>query len=141
MGTSVRKEPSWCPYTQGKLFKICCKVQFMFNFNIQSIPSGVPALVIPNEAKVDLKHLKADLPKYGTAGLASATIEWWHSFIDSLEKSMREQQQPSASSSWLYSELLELARSGVRRARSVASLPSQLIAMRASEAEPLPEVI
>ena len=109
---------------------------------MQSIPSGVPPLVTPNEAKVDLRHLKADLPKYSSAGLISATIEWWHSFIDSFDKSMRDQQQPAASSSisWLYSELLELARNGVRRVRSIALLPSQLITMRAAETEPLPEV-
>ena len=53
---------------------------------------------------------------------------------------MREQQQSAASSSWLYSELLELARNGVRRGRSMVLLPSQLFAMRAAETEALPEV-
>ena len=43
---------------------------------MQSIPTGVPTLVTPNEAKVDLKHLKADLPRYASTGLTSATIEW-----------------------------------------------------------------
>ena len=107
---------------------------------MQSIPTGVPTLVTPNEAKVDLKHLKADLPRYASAGLTSATIEWWQSFIESLENSMRKQQQSAASSSWLYSELLELARNGVRRGRSMASLSSQLFAMRAAETEALSEV-
>ena len=70
---------------------------------MQSLPSGVPDLVIPNEAKVDLKHLRADLPKYATAGLTSVTVEWWQSFIDTLEQSMKEQSSASESSSWLYS--------------------------------------
>ena len=107
---------------------------------MQSLPSGVPDLVIPNEAKVDLKHLRADLPKYATAGLTSVTVEWWQSFIDTLEQSMKEQSSASESSSWLYSELLQLSMNGVRRARSTASLPSQLIAMRELETNPLPEV-
>ena len=107
---------------------------------MQSLPSGVPDLVTPNEAKVDLKHLRADLPKYATAGLTSVTVEWWQSFIDTLEQSMEEQSSASESSSWLYSERLQLSMNGVRRARSTASLPSQLIAMRELETNPLPEV-
>ena len=110
---------------------------------MQSLPSGVPGLVIPNEAKVDLKHLRADLPKYATAGLTSVTVEWWQSFIDTLENSMKEQLSSDSalpSSSWLYSDLLQLSRTGIRRARSMASLPSQLIAMREMETNPLPEV-
>ena len=31
------------------------------------MPSGVPSLVTPNEAKIDLAHLKADIPKYAAA--------------------------------------------------------------------------
>lgn len=111
---------------------------------MQSLPSGVPGLVVPNEAKVDLKHLRADLPKYATAGLTSVTVEWWQSFIDTLENSMKEQLSSDSalpSSSWLYSDLLQLSRTGVRRARSTASLPSQLIAMRETETNPLPEVL
>ena len=57
---------------------------------MQSLPSGVPGLVVPNEAKVDLKHLRADLPKYAIAGLTSVTVEWWQSFIGTLENSMKE---------------------------------------------------
>ncbi len=100
----------------------------------------MPGLVAPNEAEIDLKHLRADLPKYATAGLTSVTVEWWQTFIDTLENSMKEQQSTPPSSSWLYSELLQLSRTGVRRARSMASLPSQLIAMREMETNPLPEV-
>jgi hypothetical protein len=108
---------------------------------MQSLPSGVPGLVAPNEAKVDLKHLRADLPKYATAGLTSVTVEWWQTFIETLDNSMKEQLSTLPSSSWLYSELLQLSRTGVRRARSMASLPSQLIAMREMETNPLPEVL
>ena len=113
---------------------------------MQLLPSGVPGLVTPNEAKIDLKHLyvRADLPMYATAGLTLVTVERWQSFIDTLKKSMKEQLLQSSASepsseSWLYSELLHLSKNGIRRARSTASLPSQLIAMR-GETNPLPKV-
>ena len=99
----------------------------------------MPPLVITNKAKVDLTHLKADIPKYAaTAGFRSATTEWWHSFVDSLEESMRQLQ--CETSSWLYSELLDLAKKGVKRTRCMATLPTQLIEMREVESNPLPEV-
>ena len=107
MGASVKP---WCMHTHGtfasKKLGMYLHIHDL-SIQMQSIPTGVPTLVTPNEAKVDLKHLKADLPRYASAGLTSATIEWWQSFIESLENSMREQQQSAASSSWLYSEPLE----------------------------------
>ena len=107
------------------------------------MPSGVPSPVIPNQAKVDLAHLKADIPKYAAAaGFGATTTEWWHSFVTSLENSMRQQQCMSTTRPciWLYQELLDLAKNGVRTTRSLLSLPTQLINMRAVETNALPQV-
>ena len=105
------------------------------------MPSSVPPLVTPNEKKIDLTHLKADIPKYAAvAGFGSTTTEWWHSFVTSLEESMRQQQCGMISTPWLYPELLNLAKNGVRTARAMVTLPTQLINMRAVETDSLPEV-
>ena len=105
------------------------------------MPSGVPSLVTPNQAKVDLAHLKTDIPKYAAAaGFGTTTTEWWHSFVTSLEDSMRQQQCMSVTRPWLYQELLDLAKNGVRTTRSIVSLPTQLINMRTVETNALPQV-
>ena len=105
------------------------------------MPSGVPPLVIPNDEKIDIAHLKADIPKFAaTAGFGSTTTEWWHSFVTSLEQLMRQQQCGTMSTEWLYPILFNLAKNGSRMARSMVTLPTQLNNMRAVETDSLPEV-
>ena len=86
----------------------------------------MPPLVTPNEKKIDLTHLKADIPKYAAVA-GSTTTEWWHSFVTSLEESMRQQQCGMISTPWLYPELLNLAKNGVRTPRAMVTYAANSI--------------
>ena len=53
---------------------------------------------------------------------------------------LSQQQCGTTSTPWLYPELLNLAKTGVRTARSTVTLPTQLMNMKAVETDSLPEV-
>ena len=108
-------------------------------FFFQSVPTGVPALVTPNRAKVDLMTLKTDIPKYAAGGLGPITIQWWKAFVEMLETTMiPETEGPS---SWLFSELVHLKRScSLSTTVQRAPLPDQLSVMQQHENRSIPEV-
>ena len=106
---------------------------------LQSLPVGVPPFVTANAVKVDLSSLKTALPKYASAGLNEKTIEWWKSFIVSLEFNMTTTQpQPL---SWLFDDLIQLAKSKTTTRRAInVSIPDQLQEMRHAETCQIPQV-
>ena len=77
------------------ILKACQRLRYIqtsevycYIFHCSQCQWGVPSLVIPNAAKVDLAHLKAYFTKYAAAaGFGSTTTEWW---LTSLEDSMRQ---------------------------------------------------
>ena len=99
----------------------------------------MPSFVAANTAKVDLPSLKAALPKYATCGLTADTMEWWSTFIDTLQSSMASQEEPP--STWILTELLELKNSTCQSpVEEELPLPQELLHMRGIEDEHIPEV-
>ena len=45
---------------------------------LQSLPPGIPSLVIPSLEKQDIPQMKRDLPKYDAAGVCNpdAILQW-----------------------------------------------------------------
>ena len=52
------------------------------------MPEGIPGLVSPSSAKLDLCGLKRDLAKFHKVGISEPNIDWWHTFLEELEQQM-----------------------------------------------------
>lgn len=73
----------------------------MLHNNIsQNLPEGLPALVNPNNEKVDIARLKGDSKKHEAAGVFDeATALWWKEFTESFNDSYGS--VPKNSPTWL----------------------------------------
>ena len=100
------------------------------------MPDGCPSLVEPNSEKVDLPRLKADVIKYGTAGVFDESAShWWSEFTqsyDSLYGSLPEDCPP-----WL----MDLLVPGNDTPHEQATINNRILQLQEADKESPPEVI
>ena len=118
---------------------ILCDVLVTWCCPSQSSLTGVPTLVSPNAAKVDLSALKSSLPRYATSGLSPPMIQWWEAFVQMLEDSWKSTFDVVLSS-WLFSDIVHIKQSARLVRVQSPRIPAQLEHMREDEETPIPEV-
>ncbi len=74
--------------------------------------------------------MRAALPKYGASGLGPVTVQWWSAFIQMLEDTMSPEIPCSPTSTWLFTELVDLKRSARPGAIELVLVSQQLLNMR-----------
>lgn len=119
----------------------------MFYF-IQSIPQNNTPLVAPQLEKLQLKTLKAHLPRYTKSGLSAIEIQWWKAAIESLEDTAKVVRLDDG---WMWCKLLQLkelvseAKSrtpglAVQEAHAPSTSDSLIASLLESERGEIPEV-
>ena len=57
---------------------------------MQGTPEGVPSLVQPSGAKIDIEQLRHDIPKYNA--LSEGDKQWWLQFLEENESGLNSSQ-------------------------------------------------
>ena len=88
----------------------------------QGTPAGVPSLVQPSGAKIDIEQLRHDIPKYNA--LSEGDKQWWLQFLEETESSLNS--TVSVCSTWPLGELLDITESHPRVQLNVEHASEQL---------------
>ena len=106
---------------------------------IQSTPPGTPDCVQPNLDKVDLSHLKSDIPKYERAGLFNDEAnDWWHSFLSGFEATYGT--VPSITPTWPVDVFKSIIASGNAESNSVIEVSEKITSIHSTQMENHPKV-
>lgn len=99
---------------------------------------------MPQSEKLDLPHLRLDLPKYVSSNITSEALQWWDMFITQIEQSMDASTAArNMATTWIYQELVEVseASQAIETTAEREGINDRLIQLRASETNNIPEVM
>lgn len=99
--------------------------------------------LLDQSEKLDLPHLRHDIPRYSSSNMSSEAIQWWNSFVDEIERSMDATSH--VMTTWTFQELVEVILESqtaltTQETQQDDVISDRLLQMRGAETDSIPEV-